>query len=501
MGLLALMFMSRLQMLAVPSRPPETPVDLGRIWLAYSFYGSPPQMMRFFAHFDLFSLVMGLLGSFVVGLLAFIAGWGYGKWRKLPEVPRPLDGNMERRDLVGANESITVNYGVSGQSPESMRDATAHWAALIGAKESQFYLAQFEHVASARLSRKSIPRAFPISKYMAALVGSWNWSAFFLNYAWALYRKLYGWSAALFVMSFVCLLAILEGARAFGFFSLVAAWLAFGRYANALYYSKATKTIAEARRLADSEEEIIAKLRDNGGVQGWASFVAAGHALLGIPALLLVLAGQQSTAPASIPGSATTSSPGGVVDAITSDQEPPSTDSALDTITPDVVDSDRHIRDLYDARRFSELVQFARQQLTEYPNDTLAANYAGLACMGMRNPKEARRWFEKAVELSPESPSLYYNLASTYDLRTDYTKIIEILTAAHQINPDNANVNDALISAQRYAQQIETERAAQAPIRAIQPSSRIQTADESDCEVKPVMTDEEIRHWRKCSPR
>jgi tetratricopeptide (TPR) repeat protein len=457
-------------------------------------------LTAFLLDFDPFYLVAWLLGLLVGAPLAFALGRGYGKWFKFSNVPRSVRGNKRLDEHLAANDLIVKGGGVSDQASESPHEVRALCKEFIGQKEIQYYMAQFEHLAREEPNRKVTSEVFSEFRYATNfLVRTWNWSAFLFSYAWALYRKLYGWSAVLFVVSFVCLMAMIEGSRAFGFVSLIAAWVAFGAYANALYYSKAKKTIADAQQLADSEEEIIAKVRGTGGIEGWASLVAMGHALLGVPALLLMLAGSpQSSSPATTSDSALTLNSGEVVNEIAPAQEHPSSDSALGTTAPEVVDSDRHIRDLYDTRRFSELVQFARQRLAEYPTDTLAANYAGLAWMGMQNPIEARLWFEKAVDLNPESPSLYYNLASTYDVWIDYKKIIDILTAAQQINSENSLVNDALISAQRFAQQIEADRAARAPIRAIQPSPG-QAIDDSDCQVKPVMSDEEIRRWRKCN--
>jgi tetratricopeptide (TPR) repeat protein len=390
---------------------------------------------------------------------------------------------------------------LSGPANDQSRYAAILYKEFIGNKATDYYLNEFVRLTRLESGRRSAPSVFSfIPSAHNYLARTWNTSSFIFSYAWALYRKLYGCSAALFLVSFVLFMAIREGSRSLGVIGLITASSAFGMYANALYYKKAKATINNARELSDSEEQTIAKVKDKGGVSDWALLAGVGHVLLGVPALLIALAAPQPSIDlASTSESASTSPADGRVYPVAPGKDHPASDSALATAVPDVVDSDRHIRDLYSARRFSELVQFAQQRLIEYPNDTLAANYAGLACVEMRNPVEARLWFQRAVELSPESPTLYYNLASTYNLQTDYRKIIEILTAAHQINPDNASVNDALISAQRFAQQIQAERAAQAPIRAIQPSPKTQAVDDYDCEVKPVMTDEEIRRWRKCS--
>lgn len=494
---------SRLQILVAPWQPMKSPFDLGLLVLGVWIYvASMPQLIRFFIDFDPSHLALWLLGLFGGAPLAFAIGWGYGKWFKFSTASGLSRGGARIDEHLVASESTAKDDGISGQASEPLREAAALCAAFIGSKESQYYLSQFERLAGEEPNKKPIVRVFPAFRYTTtSLARTWNWSSFLLSYAWALYRKLYGWSAALFAASFVCFMAIGEGTRALGLVSLVATWAVFATYANALYYAKAKEAISEARRSADSEEQIIAKVRDKGGVEGWASLVGVGHVLFGVPALLMALAEpQQPTVQANLSKQALTPSSDEMVDAIAPTQEQSLADSNLGTNASGVVGSDSHIRNLYDAGRFSELVKFVEQHVSENPNDTLAVNYAGLAWMGMGNKGEARVWFQRAIELNPESPTLYYNLTSTYDLRYDYKKIIEILGAAQQIDSNNTLVNDALNSAQRFAQQVEAERAAQAPIR-IQPGVDSQTEDDSDCQVKPVMTDEEIRRWRKCSER
>ncbi|HEY5996518.1 MAG TPA: hypothetical protein VIU29_05820 [Candidatus Deferrimicrobiaceae bacterium] len=99
---------------------------------------------------------------------------------------------------------------------------------------------------------------------------TWNWAAFFGNFWWMLYRKLYLWALAWFLLTFIPF---------FGF----AFWVASGLAGNYLYWRHASSRVREARS-ATPPERLPAVLTELGGVNEWvipvAIIVSAGVLIL-----------------------------------------------------------------------------------------------------------------------------------------------------------------------------------------------------------------------------
>lgn len=87
----------------------------------------------------------------------------------------------------------------------------------------------------------------------------WNWAAFFFNFWWFLYRKMYLWSVLCFIS--LCL----------PYFNLLII-VGWGIAANYLYYKHATDKIAETKTFHGESYAIY--LRDAGGVNTWVPWVA-----------------------------------------------------------------------------------------------------------------------------------------------------------------------------------------------------------------------------------
>lgn len=504
----------RLRTLLAPPGPPTTPNELGRSWAALAvFLSSIGGLSKFFGTFDLFSLVLWFSAASMGAVLGFALGWGYGKWFKFSNQPTPLPNAPPGNEPPVADESITI----SDHAPDTefawlFGEQLAFCEAFIGKNGLSYYLPKFEKFAQQEPKLTPGLNSFSPYKYTAKFFKpNWNWSSFFFTYGWALYRKLYGWSIALLLTSVFCFMAIKEGAAGLGFISLIAAYVAFGMYADALYYSKAKKIVLAAARTTRSKTRVRLEIGDKGGVNPWAGWVAAGQVLVGIPAILMVLLAapaQQVPTTSNSPGQVSLPSSSEVMNAPKMLEVPPAEPADPVQEAPEVNDSDNYIRALYNDRRFIDLVEFVQNHLIQNPNDTLALNYSGLALQALGDMNGARLRFRSAIALNPESLTLYNNLASTYDPHTEYKTIIEILKTAQEIDLNNKLINDSLAAWQLYAQRMDAEHRAQTGYRNPSRSDIIpdrmaerRSNDDPECQVKPVMTDAEIRHWRICSPR
>jgi cytochrome c-type biogenesis protein CcmH/NrfG len=56
---------------------------------------------------------------------------------------------------------------------------------------------------------------------------------------------------------------------------------------------------------------------------------------------------------------------------------------------------------------------------------------------------------EKAVEISPDSVVLYFELARTYALNRDYRKAVSAYYKVVELNPDSTQADKALIEARK----------------------------------------------------
>lgn len=494
-----------LRTLLAPPGPPTTPTELGRSWAGWVvFASSVSELSKSFGTFDIFPFVLWLLGASAIAPSAFALGWGYGKWFKFSNQPTPLPNATRSNEPVVAGESITT----SGHTP----DAASVWLsgeqldlceAFIGKKGQSYYLPKFEKFAQQEPRLTPAFNVFPVYKYTAKFFKpTWNWSSFFFVYGWALYRKLYGWSIALFLTSVFCFMAIKEGAAGLGFISLVATYVAFGMYANAIYYSKAKKIVVAAVRTTRSQTQGRLEIGDKCGVNPWAVWAAAGQVLVGIPTILLALLAphdQQLSTTGNSPKHVAVPSSSEVINTPNTVEAPPAASVVPAQKAAKIDDPYKRMETMYSKQRYGDLAAAVQGHLLGSPNDIIALNYGGLALQALGDMNGAWQLFRKAIALSPEDAVLYYNLSFTYG-SDQYKTIIEILTVAKTIDPDNKLINDSLAAWQQHAQKIDFERRAQ--VEYTKPSSSAgRDDDELECRVKPVMTDAEIRHWRICSQK
>ncbi len=143
--------------------------------------------------------------------------------------------------------------GGGGAAPAYADDETG---SFVG-KNAGYYQAQF--------------RKFNVGG-VETFAPTWNWAAFLCNFWWMLYRKLYLWALAWFLLTSIPF---------FGF----AFWIAAGIGGNYLYYRHAVSKIREAKSVTPPDR-LPAVLAELGGVNGWvvpvAVVVTAGILLLAI---------------------------------------------------------------------------------------------------------------------------------------------------------------------------------------------------------------------------
>jgi hypothetical protein len=151
------------------------------------------------------------------------------------------------------------------------------YEAVIGGKKP-YYLQKFEE----------------FDKQPPGLKISWSWAAFFGNYFWALYRKMYGWFLACFgiyALAAICLYYLKyfksdapEIYSILGYVFMIVFGIAFGVIANSLYYRGVKKKIAAAQFLNTDKSKLLESLRNNGGVHLWVIWVC-----ICLSALILLL--------------------------------------------------------------------------------------------------------------------------------------------------------------------------------------------------------------------
>ncbi|MEN8188463.1 MAG: DUF2628 domain-containing protein [Thermodesulfobacteriota bacterium] len=164
------------------------------------------------------------------------------------------------------DESVPLEFKVDPASHDP------YHRAILGEKNRLYYLnkfALFEEQA----------------KEMAE---SWNWWAFFFNFTWALYRKMYGWFFILVGVGIITDIVGGAGVPMIALLATVLAYILFGTYANALYLKTLNKKIAKAQERISDKNELLVYLRRIGGVNSWVIWVFVVLPLIGIAAAVII---------------------------------------------------------------------------------------------------------------------------------------------------------------------------------------------------------------------
>lgn len=104
-----------------------------------------------------------------------------------------------------------------------------------------------------------VPKFGKYAAQSALFHPGWNWAAFFFNFWWFLYRKMYLWAGVCFLSFCLPVPRVL----------LMIGW---GVAANFLYFRHATAKISDLKSFHGDAYGVY--LRDAGGVNGWVPWVA-----------------------------------------------------------------------------------------------------------------------------------------------------------------------------------------------------------------------------------
>jgi hypothetical protein len=147
------------------------------------------------------------------------------------------------------------------------------YAAFLGPKNTQYYLDRF-----AKFDREGI---------VGRRAWSWNWSAFFYTGVWALYRKLYWWFFAFWVIAGVGSIAEKSGHWKIAFLIYAVSMVAFGLYGNFLFFQRVKRLVAD-RRVKEDLDPRLARLHPGAGVNVWVPWLFGGVVAIGILAGIFV---------------------------------------------------------------------------------------------------------------------------------------------------------------------------------------------------------------------
>ena len=157
---------------------------------------------------------------------------------------------------------------------ETQIKAEMLYEAFIGEKKRVYYINKFKI----------------FDEQPQGLKASWNWGAFFGNYLWALYRKMYGWFLACFgIFAFLIIysnyLQYYKGSAPkiysiLLYICMIAFSLFFGIMGSSLYHRKAKKKIADAQSSVPDKTALLESLRNKGGVHTWTLWVCIAGLIL-----------------------------------------------------------------------------------------------------------------------------------------------------------------------------------------------------------------------------
>lgn len=151
--------------------------------------------------------------------------------------------------------------GDGGDGEAAAREAA--WADVVGPQRSGWYLERFR-----RFHERGGGWEF-----------TWNWVCAFFPLLWLLYRKMYGWAAAL-LLADALLVPVTAAAPGLASLLSLALLLALPAGGNWLYYRHVTGIVARAERLPGDAEARRAFRRGAGGVSWVGPAVVLGLTVL-----------------------------------------------------------------------------------------------------------------------------------------------------------------------------------------------------------------------------
>ncbi len=108
---------------------------------------------------------------------------------------------------------------------------------------------------------------------------TWNWSAFFFEFVWMAYRKMYLWALAVWILILL-----------FGNLPFLLGMILFGTTGNYIYYRYAKRKILHLKtsQMLSNSHEILVTLKKEGGVNQWAIYAMIGIVWVSIALAYLI---------------------------------------------------------------------------------------------------------------------------------------------------------------------------------------------------------------------
>mgnify|MGYP001183676619 CR=1 FL=1 len=182
-----------------------------------------------------------------------------GEWLNNEDESKPTDPSSSQQGTV-AEPSIV----------KTKLNTKKLYETYIGEKKRFYYINKF----------------LEFEKQPSVLMPSWNWAAFFFNGTWALYRKMYGWFFAFWALniaiSIIDIALAKDGFYLISFLLFLVPMIAFGNFANSLYYRNVKKKIANAQLLISDELKLLEFLRNKGGIHTWVIWICIGIWIIGL---------------------------------------------------------------------------------------------------------------------------------------------------------------------------------------------------------------------------
>lgn len=199
--------------------------------------------------------------------------------------PEPADGPQRAEYAAAADPSVPADdarpadNAVPGDSTVP-GDDTELYEAAIGPSNTDYYLHRF-----ARFAR-------------GEGVVSWNWPACLITFYWLLYRKMWGYAAAYFILptiTYIVLVVALgmmagtPGVVAAHLLQLALVFIAVPMFANALYFSVIKSRVEKIKRYGQGRQRQIRALTVMGGTSP-AGIIVALAIMVGIVPMIGILA-------------------------------------------------------------------------------------------------------------------------------------------------------------------------------------------------------------------
>lgn len=168
---------------------------------------------------------------------------------------------MEENENTLNDDKIEEVEAVIAPSVGSMAEITEEEFAHFVGRKADYYIPKF---------RKFSNDGFSVT---------WNWSAFFFEFVWMAYRKMYLWALAVWILIL-----------AFGNLPFLPGMVLFGMTGNYIYYRYAKKKILHLKtnQIFSNSHDISVALEKEGGVNQWAIYAIIGLVWLSIAIAYLI---------------------------------------------------------------------------------------------------------------------------------------------------------------------------------------------------------------------